>query len=71
MSRCRTGRAEKKKGHTVADAAYLRESILEPSAKIVSGYERGEYAMHSYAGTLTDAQIEELILLIKTLKSRR
>ena len=60
--------AEKKKGHTVADAAYLRESILEPSAKIVSGYERGEYAMPSYAGALTDSQIESLILFIKTLK---
>jgi mono/diheme cytochrome c family protein len=60
--------AEKKKGHTVVDAAYLRESILEPSAKIVAGYERGEYAMPSYAGALTDAQIESLILFIKTLK---
>ena len=60
--------AEKKKGHTVVDAAYLRESILDPSAKIVAGYERGEYAMPSYAGALTDAQIESLILFIKTLK---
>jgi cytochrome c2 len=60
--------AEKKKGHTKIDAAYLRESILEPSAKIVAGYERGEYAMPSYAGALTDAQIESLILFIKTLK---
>ncbi len=60
--------AEKKKGHAVADAAYLRESILEPSAKIVAGYERGEYAMPSYAGALTDAQIESLILFIRTLK---
>jgi len=39
--------AEKKKGHTAA--AYLRESILDPSAKIISGYERGEYVMPSYA----------------------
>ncbi len=60
--------AEKKKGHCVADAAYLRESILEPSAKIVAGYERGEYAMPSYAGALTDSQIESIILFIQTLK---
>lgn len=59
---------EKKKGHAVADAAYLRESILDPSAKIVAGYERGEYAMPSYAGALTVSQVESLILFIQTLK---
>ena len=60
--------AEKKKGHTVADAAYLRESIIDPPAKTVAGYERGEYAMPSYAGALTPSQIESLILFIQTLK---
>jgi glucose/arabinose dehydrogenase/mono/diheme cytochrome c family protein len=52
----------------VADEAYLRESILEPTAKIVSGYERGESGMPSYAGVLTDSQIESIILFIKGLK---
>ena len=51
-----------------ADEAYLRESILEPSAKIVSGYEKGEAGMPSYAGVLTDPQIESIILFIKSLK---
>jgi mono/diheme cytochrome c family protein len=51
-----------------ADEAYLRESILEPSAKIVSGYEKGEAGMPSYAGVLTDSQIESIILFIKSLK---
>jgi mono/diheme cytochrome c family protein len=60
--------AEKKKGHTKADAAYLRESIIDPPAKIVAGYERGEYAMPSYAGALTDSQIESIILFIQALK---
>jgi len=60
--------ADKKKSHTIADAAYIRESILDPSAKIVAGYERGEYAMPSYAGALTDSQIESIVLYIKTLK---
>jgi cytochrome c551/c552 len=59
---------DKKKGHTIADAAYLRESILDPSAKIVAGYERGEYAMPSYAGALTASQVESLVLFIQTLK---
>ena len=51
-----------------ADEGYIRESILEPSAKIVSGFERGEGQMPSYTGVLTDAQVESLILFIKGLK---
>ena len=53
---------------TTADEAYLRESILEPAAKVVSGYERGESGMPSYAGVLNDRQIESVILFIKGLK---
>ncbi|MEW6306965.1 MAG: DUF6797 domain-containing protein [Verrucomicrobiota bacterium] len=60
--------AEKKKLNTTADEAYLRESILDPPAKIIAGYEKGEYAMPSYAGVITDSQVESLILFIKTLK---
>jgi glucose/arabinose dehydrogenase/cytochrome c2 len=52
----------------VADEAYLRESILEPAVKVVSGYERGDAGMPSYAGVLTDSQVESLVLFIKTLK---
>ena len=51
----------------VADEAYLRQSILQPGAKIVEGYERGEVSMPSYAGVLTDSQVESLILFIKGL----
>ena len=53
---------------TTADESYLRESILDPAAKVVTGYERGESGMPSYAGVLSDRQIESLILFIKTLK---
>ena len=52
----------------VADEAYLRESILEPTAKVVTGFEKGEAGMPSYAGVLTDPQIESIVLYIKTLK---
>jgi cytochrome c2 len=52
----------------IADEAYLRESILDPSAKIVLGFEKNDTGMPSYAGVLTDSQIEALILYIKTLK---
>jgi mono/diheme cytochrome c family protein len=51
-----------------ADDAYLRESILEPSAKIVTGYEKGEAGMPSYAGVLTDSQVESIIVFIKSVK---
>ena len=49
----------------IADDAYLRESILNPTAKVVTGYEPG---MPSFAGVLTDAQIDSLILYIKSLR---
>jgi glucose/arabinose dehydrogenase/mono/diheme cytochrome c family protein len=52
----------------IADDAYLRESILDPGAKIASGYERAESRMSSYAGVLTDSQIDSIILFIKSLK---
>ncbi len=59
---------DKTKGTVVADEAYLRESILDPHAKTVAGFERGEYAMPSYAGVLTDSQVEALVEYIKSLK---
>lgn len=57
---------DRKRTTTMVDEAYLRESILDPAAKIVRGFEKGEYAMPSYAGVLTDSQIESLILFIKS-----
>ncbi len=51
-----------------ADDAYIRESILEPSAKVVSGYERIGMGMPSFAGVLTEAQIDSIILYIKSLQ---
>ncbi len=51
-----------------ADDGYLRESILEPGAKIVTGFERTGMGMPSFAGVLTDQQIESIILYIKSLK---
>jgi mono/diheme cytochrome c family protein len=53
---------------TVADDAYLREAILEPAAKIATGYERGESGMPSYAGVLSQAKLDAVILYIKSLR---
>ncbi len=60
--------AKGKKGKVTADAAYLRESILSPSAKVVKGFEKFDTGMPIYAGILNDAQIDSLILYIETLK---
>lgn len=51
--------------NAVADANYLRQSILEPMAKIVATYPP---AMPSYQGTLKDFQVDALIEYIKTLE---
>jgi len=52
----------------VADEAYLRESILDPTVKVVQGFEKNDAGMPSYAGVLTEAQIQALILYMKTLR---
>ena len=49
----------------VADENYLRESILQPNAKMVAGYPP---IMPTYQGQLSEEQINELIGYMKTLK---
>lgn len=54
-------------GSTVeADENYIRESILEPQAKIVKGFEL--VPMTSFKGILDDNEIDSIIEYIKTLK---
>ncbi|MEA3209716.1 MAG: hypothetical protein QOE70_2773 [Chthoniobacter sp.] len=50
-----------------ADEAYLRESILKPSAKIPKGFEKLDAGMPIYEGVLNDNQIRSLILFIQSL----
>jgi mono/diheme cytochrome c family protein len=50
-----------------ADDAYLRRAILDPAGEIVQGYEPG---MPSFRGILKDAEIESVILYIKSLGGR-
>ncbi len=52
----------------IVDEAYLRESIVDPAAKVVKGFEKVEAGMPPYAGVLTDTQIDSVILFIKSLK---
>jgi hypothetical protein len=60
---------QKKPGRVLADEAYVRESILTPNAKRHVSYTRSEYAMPSYAGVVSDSQIESLVLYLKSLKT--
>ncbi len=54
-------------GQTVtADAAYIRESILEPNAKTVSGYQS---IMPTFQGLVTEEGVLQLIEYIKSLKT--
>jgi cytochrome c oxidase subunit 2 len=50
----------------IADEEYLRESILEPAAKIVRGYAP---VMPSYSGHLSEEQVMQLIAFIEELSS--
>lgn len=49
----------------VADDAYLLESMLEPGKAVVEGYALG---MGSYAGVLSDTELQSIVLYIATLK---
>jgi glucose/arabinose dehydrogenase/cytochrome c2 len=51
-----------------ADELYLKESIQNPPAKVVKGFEKLDAGMPVYAGVLNDSQIDSLILFIKSLK---
>lgn len=53
-------------GRTVlADDAYLRESILQPNAKIVAGFQAN--IMPNFQGQLSEEQVIQLIAYIKSL----
>lgn len=53
-----------------ADEAYLRESILNPAAKIRKGFNNGDVGMPPYAGILSDAQLKSVILYLRDLSNR-
>lgn len=53
---------------TPADDEYLRESILNPSAKVVVGYQP---IMPTYAGQLSEEQVLQLVSYIKSLRDAR
>ena len=50
---------------TTASAEYLRESLLDPGAKVVATYPP---SMPTYRGLLTDAQLGALVQFVQSLK---
>src|SRR5262249_35660942 len=52
----------------VADEGYLRESILDPGAKIVAGYEN---LMPTFKGLVTEESILDLIAYVRALGSEQ
>jgi cytochrome c oxidase subunit II len=48
----------------VADDTYLRESILQPAAKVVAGYQP---VMPTYQGQLSEEEVASLIAFIKSM----
>ena len=50
-----------------ADEAYLRESILNPSAKVAEGAVNGEAGMPIYEGVLNEEQIQSILLYARSL----
>jgi cytochrome c oxidase subunit II len=53
---------------TTADDAYLRESILNPQAKIVSGFQP---MMPTFQGLVTEEQLLQLIAYVKSLSDNQ
>jgi cytochrome c oxidase subunit 2 len=51
-------------GTALFDEAYIRESILDPKAKVAAGYEPN---MPTYRGQVTEEQMLALIAYIKSL----
>ena len=52
-------------GSVMVDENYVRESIMEPEAKVVQGYKP---VMPTFKGILSDEEITDLIAFIKSLK---
>jgi cytochrome c oxidase subunit 2 len=50
----------------IADDDYLRESILQPDAKIVAGYQRPSL-MPSYEGLISEEELLQLLAFLRTL----
>jgi mono/diheme cytochrome c family protein len=53
----------------IADEQYLRESILQPAAKVPKGFQHLDAGMPIYEGVLNEAQVQALVLFIQSFSS--
>ncbi len=55
-----------------ADAAYLRESIIDPGRRVTKGFEAQKtgVGMPSYLGVLKDHEIDSIVLYIESLRKK-
>lgn len=53
------------KGEVKVDENYVRESILDPQAKVVTGFQP---VMPTFRGQIADQEIDEIVAYIKSLK---
>ena len=51
----------------VADDTYIRQSILDPNASVIAGFQP---VMTPYAGIVSDREIEAITAWLKTLSSK-
>lgn len=57
-------------GQYTADTTYLKESILNPPAKIRKGFKNADIGMPPYAGILSDNQLDSVLLYLRSLSAR-
>ena len=56
-------------GRTItADENYIRESILDPGAKVVTGYKP---VMPTFQGLVTEEQLNALVAYVKSLSAMK
>ena len=53
-------------GTVIADEAYLRESIVNPQAKLVAGFQP---LMPTFQGLVSEEQLNQLLAYIKSLET--
>ena len=53
-----------------ADTAYLRESILNPAAKVSLGFNNPDVGMPPYAGILNETQLQSIVLFLESLAQK-
>jgi cytochrome c oxidase subunit 2 len=52
---------------TIADVAYIRDSILDPKKQVVAGYDP---IMPSFAGLVSESDLMDLVAYIQSLSDQ-